>query len=197
MMKLLLATAALAASIGAANASVVFHDHFNGETKTTNSAPSQWNVTSGSVDTIGTDYFDFYPGNGSYLDMNGSTWTAGRIETKFDFVIGKTYTLSFDFGYNTNSGYDFEELSFGIGNKWGSIGPRMLATAGTQLKSARYTFKATGTKLFFADTGTTPDDNGGPVLDNVKVSAVPLPASAVLLLAGLGGMALLRRRRRA
>ena len=45
--------------------------------------------------------------------------------------------------------------------------------------------------------GTTPADNGGPLLDNVRLSTVPLPAGLGLLLSALGGFAVLRRRKSA
>jgi hypothetical protein len=57
----------------------------------------------------------------------------------------------------------------------------------TVLTSGTYT-------LFFAGTG---GDNNGAILDDIKlaqVTAVPLPASAWLLLSGLLGMALVARR---
>jgi len=39
--------------------------------------------------------------------------------------------------------------------------------------------------------------NDGFSVDDIAVSVVPLPASALLLLGGLGGLAALRRRRTA
>ena len=65
--------------------------------------------------------------------------------------------------------------------------------------SAIYTFFYDGTSdfLFFADTSGTAADQGGPVLDNVRLSTVPLPAGGLLLLGALGGIAALRRRRKA
>ena len=42
---------------------------------------NNWSV-SGVVDLIGNSYFDFLPGNGMYLDMDGSNYAAGTITTK-------------------------------------------------------------------------------------------------------------------
>jgi hypothetical protein len=49
-----------------------------------------------------------------------------------------------------------------------------------------------GVSIFFDAAG---GDNVGPMLDNVTLTAVPLPAAAWLLLSGLVGFAALGRRR--
>jgi hypothetical protein len=195
MKKLIAATVLGLSMASAASATVVFSDNFDTEVL---GAPqgtlTQWTVTSGTVDVIGPGFYDFYPGNGHYLDLNG-TPGAGRIETaSLGLTAGSTYRLMFDFGNNANSNGQ-EELSFGIGDQLYSFA---ISGAVANLTSFVIDIVFNGGSddyLFFADTGTlSPNDNGGPILDNVSLAAVPLPAGGLLLIGAIGGLAALRRR---
>jgi hypothetical protein len=69
--------------ISDAGAAVVFSDNFDSYGQQLNWEPpaATWMVSSGSVDLIGetstgTSY-DFYPGRGGFVDLNGSTDTPG------------------------------------------------------------------------------------------------------------------------
>jgi hypothetical protein len=206
MIKTFFAAALLSTALFApAQAATVFFDDFESNTLgTPNVNGTQnvagWSVASGTVDVIGTGFYQWY-GTGRYLDMNGSSGTPGRIErTIGGLVAGRSYTLSFNYGYNQNSGSN-EQLSFGIANLAGALNPADFAlVVGSTPGLASYSFKASAAShdLFFADTGATWWDNGGPILDNVQVdlAPIPLPAAAPLLVAALGGLALFRRRRR-
>jgi len=199
MIRTLLSAAVLGLGLtGAAqSATIVFSDDFNNDIRNTPQANLiKWNVTAGSVDVIGPGLFDFYPGNGNYLDMNGSTQREGRISTKGDLglIDGKTYELTFDYGTNDFPGSFPVNLSFGLGTLLDSIRievqPKMLMQA-----VFRFVYDGSGNFLYFADASGTRKDNGGPVLDNVTLAAVPVPAAGLLLLGALGGLAALRRRR--
>lgn len=199
MMKALLTAGAITLTMTAApsSAAVIFSDNFSGEATGINQALDNWNVTAGSVDVIGNGFFDFYPGNGAYLDMDGSTGVAGRIATKvqYAFTNGQQYQLAFRYGRNTDGGVTqtLETLNFGFGTFLGTlgIGPGAIPS----LVEAVYTFTAgnTGTSsLFFENLG---GDNRGVVIDDIVLSAVPLPAGGLLLIGGIAALAGLRRRK--
>jgi hypothetical protein len=175
------------ASASAAHASIlVFSDNFNSEnggaahlnyTKFAN-----WNVVSGSVDLIGNGSFDFYPGNGLYVDLDGSTQQAGTITTKSAFAAGR-YTLTFDLGGSHRPLDDVspKTTNVSIGDFFDSI--TLPFNQGLTLYS--FTFNTTGGKLSFADLAGG-NNNVGNILDNVTLStAVPVPPALVLFSSAL------------
>lgn len=193
-------------SMGAATAATVtvLFDNFNTYAQGTprvNPGLAPWTITAGSIDVIGAPTYASWcgAGQGNCLDMNGSSRTAGRIERVVSgLVVGQTYELTFDFGNNRNSQRPnlAEVLGFGFGATSYSL--NIFAQSG-MTASQVYRFIATNSSqtLFFRDAGTTPADNGGPLLDNVRLSTVPLPAGLGLQLIALAGLVMLRRRRSA
>lgn len=182
----------------------VLFDNFNAYAQGTprvNPGLAPWTITAGSIDVIGAPAYASWcgVGQGNCLDMNGSSKTSGRIERVVSgLTVGQTYELTFDFGNNRNSqkANVAEVLGFGFGAT--SYALNIFAQSG-MAASQVYSFVATSTAqaLFFRDAGTTPTDNGGPLLDNVRLSTIPLPAGLALLLGALGGLAALRRRKAA
>lgn len=190
---------ALSASAGAASAAVLLSDNFNADPQMLNwtgDATFASTAAPGSVDLIGTGFFDFYPGHGNYLDLDGSTGSghdpAGQITSLAAFGPG-TYSLSFLLGGNARGVPDRTTL-ISLGDFSTSI---TLASADPL---ALHTFSfttTTGGNLVFTQTG--PSNNQGNILDDILLStAVPEPTSWALMLTGFLGMgAALRRRPRA
>ncbi len=145
---------------------------------------SQWTVDRDSIDLIGTGYFDFYPGNGLYLDMDGSTGanSNGQITTLLSFGAG-TYTVSFDLGNNPGGGNN--SLTVSLGN-WTET---FFTTGYPALTTITRTFSTAGGQLRFSQGG--PSDQQGSILDNVSLqttSETPEPSTFALI--GLGAVAL-------
>ncbi len=205
--KVLVATAALALSAVSAHAgTVVLVDNFDSDAQTLNwpgdavftSQPPPGNVDGlPSVDLIGTGGpFDFQPGHGNYVDLDGSTaegnTPAGDLVSNAPFGAG-TYDLSFLLAGNLR-GTPAQTLDV-------LLGSTLIATltpSNTQpFTHYNFVFSSSGGNLEFKELG--PADDRGNLLDNVTlIAGVPEPASWALMILGVGaiGGALRLARRR-
>jgi PEP-CTERM motif len=156
------------------------------------SIPS-FTVNSGTVDVIGTGTgFDFYPNNGKYLDLNGSS--AAIIESAaFNFAAGDTVTLKFDYGANGEN--RSADVFFGNALLTTLNASESTGTIFTPYETTFTLGSATTASVLFSAVST---GAAGIILDNVVLttSAVPEPATlpALLTLGVVGGALVLRRK---
>ncbi len=192
-MKKLIITAALLCAGAAAQAAPIFSDNFNADTLglNTTSFVNGWTVSSGTVDTIGSGYYDFLPGNGNYIDLDGSTSQAGLFSNAVALSAGQTYTLSFSLAGSHRGSSESVTVNFGGSSQVFNVNSGDAFTTYT----LNYTAAVSGSALIsFHNAG---GDNVGALLDNVQVAAaVPEPETYAMLVAGLGLLGAMARRRR-
>jgi phosphodiesterase/alkaline phosphatase D-like protein len=162
----------------------LFSDNFDSEANSL-TAPllNKWNVTRGSVDVIGNgSSFDFLPGNGRYLDLDGSTSSAARIETKdkFSFKAGDNISLSFFLAGSQRSDKNTVVVSFGT-----LFSESITLDGNAPLAGYTRNFKATAdgsASIVFDHAG---GDNAGLTLDNVKLNNSSSSPNSGYRLAGI------------
>jgi choice-of-anchor C domain-containing protein len=185
----------------------------NGSFETGTTSPGSF-TTLYAPDTSITGWTVIGAGETPSIDYIGSYWTAsdgvrsldlsglskGGVSQTFDTVFGQQYSVSFDVAGNPDKTYN-KVLGFTL-----SVGPAIAditfvqgantkASMGWLTYSYSFVANAVSTTLSFLSK-TDPDCCWGPALDNVRVSAVPIPAALPLLGAGLVALGAFARRRR-
>jgi hypothetical protein len=198
---LIVAAVASAFSVSAQAATTIFSDTFDlyptNNPNSLNWAPQGgWLVgANGTVDLIGEIPVVFYneiPGKNNYIDLDGSTNASGLFSNSVNNLTGGiTYTLSFDLAGSQRGDLNTVDVNFGdqiltINN--------IASAAGFSTYYLNFTPGSNGTYSFsFQNRG---GDNVGALLDNVTVTAVPEPESYAMIMAGLGLMGFIVRRRK-
>lgn len=204
-------SAVLAVSAGTALAQpqvgdIVFTESFDsfalGEDVT--SLPNGWRVTGGAVNVIGQGGNDPWPGNGRYLDLEGTTGGPATLVRSFDAGASGIYQVDFRVAGSPRA--EAAAVRFAVPPSLGSDGTytivNLLPNRSFISGALRTGFVPFGGS--FSLTITTPSSSdpfevdGSGLLDDVSVrfvSAIPEPQTWALLLAGLGLVAFRARRR--
>lgn len=138
---------------------------------------TNWTVLNGTVDLIGEgSTWDYYPGNGLYVDLDGSTNNAGTLQSKWSFYRGgvATYALSFDLGGSFTPARPGENNTVDVTMSLGAWSTFITLGQNANLERHYFTFE---TFVSGADSGNLllsfhnrGGDNVGLILDNVALS---------------------------
>jgi hypothetical protein len=137
----------------------------------------------GTVDLIGNGFFDFFPGNGLYIDLDGTgSGVPGLLTTKQTFAPG-TYTLSFDLAGSARGLDEHVTINFGPFSQTFFLP----STQGFTLFTETVTLTAPA-QLSFQNMEP---GRIGAILDNVSVVSTTVPEPGGLILVGLGTLVLM------
>jgi choice-of-anchor C domain-containing protein len=175
-------------------------------TFTTLSGGDSTSITGWTVDPVNIDYIGSYwqagDGNRS-IDMNGLAH--GGLTQTFDTTAGQAYKVTFLLSGNPDNGHNpaiktLDVLTNNVSHPFSfDTTGNSLANMGWTQES--FTFVAgagNSSTIDFKSTTFMPEGCPcfGPALDGVSVTAVPEPESYAMMLAGLGLMGFIARRRR-
>lgn len=193
-MKNLIIAAALLA-LPSVSQAAVFTDNFDGDTLLLNQTSflGGWTVSSGTVDLIGDPaFFNFLPGNGRYVDLDGSTRDAGLFDKQLALGATTTYILSFDLAGSQRGDVNIVDVTFGTTTQTFTLNS---ADSFSTYTMAFTTNAAANYQILFDNKG---GDNVGALLDNVSVTAaVPEPETYAMMLGGLTLIGFASRRKQA
>lgn len=168
-LRLMLAAGAITLA-AQANAITIFSDDFNSEgpVDTFNyTGFANWTVAPGTVDLIGAGgAYDLFPGNGLYVDLDGSTGVAGTMTSIGIGVTPGNYVLSFMLGGNARSAPN-DTVNVSVDTGFAAQGYSLASSDPLALQTIPFVVgSATTINLVFANLG---GDNTGAILDNVTL----------------------------
>ncbi len=158
-----------------------------------------FSVTMGSIDIVGlpsgSPFSCVHNPGGNCLDLVGNTGTGAIASVPtFNLLAGMTYTISFGALLQGFAPGDPTTTSYRV--SLGSFDSNLAVNSAGANVSLNFTALAneTAVRLRF-ETLAAPNSVHGAVLDNIVLSAVPEPGTWALMLAGIGSVLLLVRRR--
>lgn len=163
-------------------AAPVFSDNFDTDVLATNQTTFNggWTVSNGTVDVIGDpSFYDMLPGNGRYVDLDGSSGQSGFFSKDFSLTAGLVYTATFDLAGSQRG--DSESVHVQFGDTYADY----TLNSGDGFSNYSLSFTPTVTDTYFLSFQNVGGDNVGALLDNTSVSAVPEPETYAMLLIGL------------
>ena len=152
-----------------------------------------WTINSGSIDLINA-FWQHSDGNYS-INLDGrSPGTISQMLTGLS--VGRNYTLAFDMAANTADRNQSVGLTASVGRNFQSYSFDKAGNSRGDMGWVTYTldFTAAADSMLLSFASDSPSGPYGAALDNISVTSVPLPASGLLLLAAVGGLALRTRK---
>jgi len=131
------------------------------------------------------------------LNENGSSTSPEAVYSLTGLTVGQTYRVSFNYWGDNQSSGNWLLTGWANGSQvYSEPGHDVGAQTNYPGHDGSYTFVASGMteSIGFGQAGST--NGASPIIDNVSVSTVPLPAALPLLLSGLAALGALSRRRK-